>query len=62
MPLARYSLYAWGSQRHIAKEARVYVVGCAMALRKEDIADQFEYEAKYYSEVGEWINKGTAPS
>lgn len=75
MPLARYSLYAWGVQiylaptwdsgepwlstlRHIAKEGRAFVIGCAMALRKEDIPDRFEFKAKYYSEVGEWINKG----
>jgi nitrilase len=75
MPLARYSLYAWGTQiylaptwdsgepwlstlRHIAKEGRVYVVGCAIAMRKEDLPDRFEFKAKYYSEVGEWINKG----
>jgi nitrilase len=75
MPLARYSLYAWGVQiylaptwdsgepwlstlRHIAKEGRVYVVGCASAMRKEDIPDHLEFKAEYYSEVGEWINKG----
>ena len=44
--------------RHIAKEGRVYVVGCSMALRKEDIPDRFEFKAKYYAEAGEWINKG----
>ena len=75
MPLARYALYAWGTQiylaptwdrgepwlstlRHIAKEGRVYVVGCSIALRKEDIPDRFEFKAKYYAEAGEWINKG----
>ena len=75
MPLARYSLYAWGVQiylaptwdngepwlstlRHIAKEGRVYVIGCSIAMRKQDIPDRFEFKAKYYSEVGEWINKG----
>ena len=75
MPLARYALYAWGTQiyvaptwdngepwlstlRHIAKEGRTYVVGCSIAMRKEDIPDQFEFKAKYYSEVGKWINKG----
>jgi nitrilase len=75
MPLARYSLYAWGVQiylaptwdngepwlstlRHIAKEGRVYVVGCAIVMRKQDIPDRFEFKAKYYSEAGEWINKG----
>jgi nitrilase len=75
MPLARYSLYAWGTQiylaptwdngepwlstlRHIAKEGRVYVVGCSIAMRKDDIPDRFEFKARYYAEVGEWINKG----
>ncbi len=75
MPLARYSMYAWGTQiylaptwdngepwlstlRHIAKEGRVYVVGCSIAMRKADIPDRFEFKARYYSEVGEWINKG----
>jgi nitrilase len=27
-------------------------------MRKEDIPDRFDFKAKYYSEVGEWINKG----
>jgi nitrilase len=75
MPLARYSLYAWGVQvylaptwdngepwlstlRHIAKEGRVYVVGCSIAMRKQDIPDHFAFKTRYYSEVGEWINKG----
>jgi nitrilase len=46
------------SLRHIAKEGRVYVVGCCMTLRKEDIPNRFEFKAKYYAEAGEWINKG----
>src|SRR5919107_1489970 len=44
--------------RHIAKEGRVDVDGCSMALRKEDIPDRFEFKSKHYSEVEEWINKG----
>ena len=44
--------------RHIAKEGRAYVIGCSIAMRKQDIPDRFEFKAKYYSEVGEWINKG----
>jgi nitrilase len=44
--------------RHIAKEGRVYVVGCSIALRKEDIPDRFEFKAEHYKEAGEWINKG----
>jgi nitrilase len=75
MPLARYSLYAWGVQiylaptwdngepwlstlRHIAKEGRAYVVGCSIAMRKQDIPDRLDFKAEYYSGVGEWINKG----
>jgi nitrilase len=75
MPLARYTLYAWGTQiyiastwdrgepwlstlRHIAKEGRVYVIGCCMALRREDIPDRFEYKQKFYPDSREWINVG----
>jgi len=75
MPLARYSMYAWGTQiyvaatwdrggpwlttlRHIAREGRVYVVGCGMALRKADIPDHFEFKQRFYQNEGEWINIG----
>jgi len=75
MPLARYAMYAWGTQiyvaatwdreepwlstlRHIAKEGRVYVISCCMALRRDDIPDRFEYKQKFYSESREWINVG----
>lgn len=75
MPLARYALYAWGTQvyvaptwdhgeswlatlRHIAREGRVAVIGCCMALRKADIPDHFEFKQRYYQHVGEWINRG----
>jgi nitrilase len=44
--------------RHIAKEGRVYVVGCCMALRRDDIPDHFEYKHKFYSASREWINVG----
>ena len=75
MPLARYTMYAWGTQiyiaatwdrgepwlstlRHIAKEGRVYVVGCCIAMRLDDIPDQFEFKQKFYSPEREWINVG----
>jgi len=75
MPLARYTMYAWGTQiyiaatwdrgepwlstlRHIAKEGRVYVIGCCTALRSADIPDQFEYKKKFYSGSRDWINEG----
>lgn len=74
MPLARYALYAWGTQiyiaatwdrgepwlstlRHIAKEGRVYVIGCCIAQRREDIPERFEYRQGYAPER-EWINVG----
>lgn len=75
MPLARYAMYAWGTQiylaptwdrgqtwqatlRHIAKEGRVYVIGCSIAMRKDDIPDQFAYKQKFYADAHEWINVG----
>ena len=75
MPLARYALYAWGTQiylaptwnrgepwlstlRHIAKEGRMYVLGCCMALRKADIPDRYAFKQRFYSTAGEWINEG----
>ena len=75
MPLARYAMYAWGTQiyiaatwdrgqpwlstlRHIAKEGRVYVLGCCIAMRKDDIPDSFAFKQKYYSKTEEWINIG----
>ncbi len=75
MPLARYTMYAWGTQiyvaatwdrgqpwlstlRHIAKEGRVYVIGCCIAMRKDDIPDHYEMKQKLYAEADEWINIG----
>ncbi len=75
MPLARYTMYAWGTQiyvaatwdrgqpwlstlRHIAKEGRVYVIGCCIAMRKDDIPDSYAMKQKFYAEEDEWINIG----
>ena len=75
MPLAHYTMYAWGTQiyvaatwdsgqpwlstiRHIAKEGRVYVIGCCIAMRKEDIPDRYSMKQKYYAEMDDWINVG----
>lgn len=75
MPLARYAMYAWGTQiylaptwdrgqtwqatlRHIAKEGRVYVIGCCIAMRKDDIPDHFAFKHKFYANADEWINVG----
>ncbi len=75
MPLARYAMYAWGTQiylaptwdrgstwtatlQHIAKEGRVYVVGCSIVLRKDDIPDRYAWKQRFYAKAGEWINVG----
>ncbi len=75
MPLARYTMYAWGTQiyvaatwdrgqpwlstlRHIAKEGRVYVIGCCIAMRKDDIPDRYDMKQKFYTEIDELINIG----
>jgi nitrilase len=50
---------AWlATLRHIAREGRVFVIGCCMAMRKDDIPDHFEFKQKFYADEGEWINEG----
>jgi nitrilase len=44
--------------RHIAKEGRVYVLGCGMALRRDDIPDRYAFKQRFYADAGEWINEG----
>ena len=75
MPLARYAMYAWGTQiyvaatwdrsdtwiatlRHIAKEGRMFVIGCCMALRKSDIPGRLGLRERFYAGADEWINVG----
>jgi nitrilase len=52
---------AWQSTlRHIGREGRVYVVGCGMVLRKEDVLAHSPQLQPYYETVGEWINTGNS--
>jgi nitrilase len=44
--------------RHIAKEGRMVVLSCCMALRTADIPDTLELKERFYSDAGEWINTG----
>ena len=44
--------------RHIAKEGRVYVLSPSIALRKDDIPDEWDFKDPYYSSSPEWIKKG----
>lgn len=43
--------------RHIAKEGRVYVLGCCSAMRRSDIPDRYTFKEKFLSDA-EWINPG----
>ena len=43
--------------RHIAKEGRVYVIGCCSAMRLEDLPDRFAFKSAVSSADG-WINPG----
>jgi nitrilase len=52
---------AWQSTlRHIGREGRVYVVGCGMVLRKEDVIEHSVQLKPYYMNVNEWINTGNS--
>jgi nitrilase len=44
--------------RHIAKEGRVFVIGCGMCLHKNHIPDHLGLKHRFYQEAGEWINVG----
>jgi nitrilase len=43
--------------RHIAKEGRVYVLGCCSAMRRGDVPDRYAFKEKFLSDA-EWINPG----
>ena len=44
--------------RHIAKEGRVFVLGCGMVLRRDDIPDRYAFKEHYDTGAEEWINIG----
>ncbi len=43
--------------RHIAKEGRMFVLGCCMVLRKDHLPDS-PLKERFYAGAGEWINTG----
>ncbi len=47
------------SLQYIAREGGLFIVNCCMALKKEDIPDQFTF-TKLYPEEREWINIGNS--
>ena len=44
--------------RHIAKEGRVYVIGCGSAMRPADIPDRFGFKSIVPVSANGWINPG----
>jgi nitrilase len=44
--------------RHIAKEGRVYVIGCCSAMRLEDLPDRFAFKTSVSVSADGWINPG----
>src|SRR5215208_76984 len=44
--------------RHIAKEGRVYVIGCCSAMRRDDIPERYEALRRVYAGGDEWLNPG----
>lgn len=44
--------------QHIAREGRVYVAGCCMALQLSDIPDHYSFKAQYDGDAEMWINHG----
>ncbi len=44
--------------RHIAKEGRIYVVGCCIAMRRDEIPDTYEFKKLYPDGDDAWVNVG----
>jgi nitrilase len=44
--------------RHIAKEGRVYVIGCCSAMRLSDIPERFDFRSTLKPSPEGWINAG----
>ena len=44
--------------RHIAKEGRVYVIGCCSAMRAEDLPERFAFKAGASASSTGWLNPG----
>ena len=45
------------TMRHIAKEGRLYVIGCCQAIQTSDIPDRFAFK-RFYPPGTKWINSG----
>ncbi|MEO6196542.1 MAG: carbon-nitrogen hydrolase family protein, partial [Dehalococcoidia bacterium] len=80
MPLARYAMYAWGTQiyvaatwdcadtwiaslQHIAKEGRIAVIGCCIAMTRDQIPNTYKFKESYppaENDEDRWINRGAS--
>jgi nitrilase len=75
MPLARYSMIAWGAQiyaaptwdrgepwlstlKHIAKEGRMFVIGCCSPMHLDDLPERLSFMQEYLTGIDGWINPG----
>ncbi len=47
------------SMKHIAREGGLFIISTCMAIKKDDIPDEFEFK-KLYPEEKEWINSGNS--
>jgi nitrilase len=47
------------SMQHNAREGGMFIISCCMALKMEDIPDEYEFK-KLYPEGREWINTGNS--
>jgi len=47
------------SMQHIAREGGIFVISTCMALRMDDIPDEYEFKT-LYPEGREWINTGNS--
>lgn len=44
--------------RHIAKEGRVYVIGCCSVMHRNDLPDRYPFKQRYLPATVEWLNPG----
>ncbi len=47
------------TMQHVAREGGLFVISCCMALKMDDIPDEYEFK-KLYPEGREWVNVGNS--
>ncbi len=46
--------------QHIAKEGRCVVIGCCIAMTRDQVPDRFEFKALYPDDGAGWVNSGSS--